>query len=1012
MKNARWIIVLLAGLLVTCVKEVELTLNTGQFSVDYVGGDEQFEISSNASWHISSNQDWCKPVVASGNNNQSIKLVIASNEHTEKREAEITVVAENKKRSKTQKIIIKQNARPYLQISTTSFDFNKEKVTDSFTISSNLSWTIVSDKDWCEVTSAMGKDIQRVGFTVNANETETEREATITVSADTLVRKIKIKQTGVEKPQAELTLSTREIRVGNKEETVSFSITSNVLWSITSNQEWCKSTTSAGINNKNNIILNISANPSIEAREAIVTVKSDTMVRTLSVKQAGLYYMMVSADSLFSGYQDGTIHFDITSNVSWTVASDAEWCKPASTSGDSIRTVALMMTKNESNTPRFALVTVTSDTMVRKIVVKQSFLPLLTVTPDSLSANYTEGNLNFNLTSNTAWTVSTDADWCAVLSSSGNTNRTIGLEVEPNYSGAERVAIITVKADTAIRKVIVKQRFQAILDVSMDNFSDLNAGEHSLQFNISSTLTWNISSDQSWCLPSITNGTGPKNNIGITIYPNKTALPRTATMTVSGNGVTKQITVRQNANNINYMSFDVEGFTFMVNNSFITDYYSIASDLTQTLQKIKTFLPGTIVQQLQMHPIYIEGNSGAVIGKPYTRTGENGFIEINNTTEYLNQTKKYAVQPYLLLNYMAKIYAASHLDESGKILLTNTFNANNSKYASVYRIIYNYDLAYYPDAQEVYLQKQKLSSSKQSSPAFTDKENYFAELTEAYFATNDYYPFDYEELQRYDPNSFALMQTIWGSRIITPNAYNITLPPTTLNSNRNNQSYPIDPFYRKYLNDDGLPIIASRFVKDTTLVQAKRIIDIMLSMHPEYRTAMINKNYKVAIVAMTEDITDIPEWRLEDTYYNTRGRGYGSTYRIPVITCGEENIVKLQYDYYPGESIFVHEFAHNIYDVIANKSKITAAFVNAATSGLWKNAAGGNTYALTNENEYFAEGSQAWFNTCGMWVKNPSGSGDILIKTREQLKNYDRKLHDLLAEIYPEVNLTGYHFDY
>jgi hypothetical protein len=39
---------------------------------------------------------------------------------------------------------------------------------------------------------------------------------------------------------------------------------------------------------------------------------------------------------------------------------------------------------------------------------------------------------------------------------------------------------------------------------------------------------------------------------------------------------------------------------------------------------------------------------------------------------------------------------------------------------------------------------------------------YFAEASEAYFGTNDFFPFVRAELQHADPDGYALMQKIWG----------------------------------------------------------------------------------------------------------------------------------------------------------------------------------------------------------------------------------------------------------
>ncbi len=46
--------------------------------------------------------------------------------------------------------------------------------------------------------------------------------------------------------------------------------------------------------------------------------------------------------------------------------------------------------------------------------------------------------------------------------------------------------------------------------------------------------------------------------------------------------------------------------------------------------------------------------------------------------------------------------------------------------------------------------------------AATNDKEYFAELTEAYFGKNDFFPFTREDLKKYDPAGYKLMQDVWG----------------------------------------------------------------------------------------------------------------------------------------------------------------------------------------------------------------------------------------------------------
>lgn len=48
--------------------------------------------------------------------------------------------------------------------------------------------------------------------------------------------------------------------------------------------------------------------------------------------------------------------------------------------------------------------------------------------------------------------------------------------------------------------------------------------------------------------------------------------------------------------------------------------------------------------------------------------------------------------------------------------------------------------------------------------AKTNHKEYFAELTEAYLGTNDFYPFVRAELEAHDKQAFDLLESIWGAK--------------------------------------------------------------------------------------------------------------------------------------------------------------------------------------------------------------------------------------------------------
>lgn len=48
--------------------------------------------------------------------------------------------------------------------------------------------------------------------------------------------------------------------------------------------------------------------------------------------------------------------------------------------------------------------------------------------------------------------------------------------------------------------------------------------------------------------------------------------------------------------------------------------------------------------------------------------------------------------------------------------------------------------------------------------ALKNQMEYFAELSAIYFVGNDYYPFNRAQLKQYDPQGYAMVQTMWAVR--------------------------------------------------------------------------------------------------------------------------------------------------------------------------------------------------------------------------------------------------------
>lgn len=218
------------------------------------------------------------------------------------------------------------------------------------------------------------------------------------------------------------------------------------------------------------------------------------------------------------------------------------------------------------------------------------------------------------------------------------------------------------------------------------------------------------------------------------------------------------------------------------------------------------------------------------------------------------------------------------------------------------------------------------------------------------------------------------------------------------------QKYPT--FFKKHIDADGILIMGSNKVSDTSFVIAKSIVKKMLAKIPEVEKAMINNHTQIILVAHNEEFSDIPEFKGFDTMrdedgniLNKRLRGLSLAGKNLFMSCGEETLICSPSDTHKGENIFVHEFAHTIANLGINAvdttflSRLKRIYNRAKNKQLWK-----NTYAIASFQEYFAEGVQCWFNVCR---KSIPGDGVVNeIGRRSELKFYDPELYNLLSNYF------------
>ncbi len=132
---------------------------------------------------------------------------------------------------------------------------------------------------------------------------------------------------------------------------------------------------------------------------------------------------------------------------------------------------------------------------------------------------------------------------------------------------------------------------------------------------------------------------------------------------------------------------------------------------------------------------------------------ENGYnpdkllaVEINNAKNFVKWSRQ--DQPWMVMHELAHAY-------HHRVLGTE----------------YPQLVAAYKQAMErkLYDSVDRVGAKKQKAYAATNPAEYFAELSEAYFGKNDFFPFTRTELEKHDPIGYKLMREVWGEPVTPKN---------------------------------------------------------------------------------------------------------------------------------------------------------------------------------------------------------------------------------------------------
>ena len=170
-----------------------LSVSPSSLTIDALGSSQSFTVTSNTSWTVSSDVDWIDLPFSGASNNKTVNFSCSKNTTADSRSGTITVRNSTLGITKTISVI---QATPTLEVSPATLSLGTSSFSSqSFTIESNTSWEVNSNKDWIEFSPSSGIGDGSVNVRGLINNIG-DRSGTIIVSGGGITRTISVTQSG------------------------------------------------------------------------------------------------------------------------------------------------------------------------------------------------------------------------------------------------------------------------------------------------------------------------------------------------------------------------------------------------------------------------------------------------------------------------------------------------------------------------------------------------------------------------------------------------------------------------------------------------------------------------------------------------------------------------------------------------------------------------------------------------------------------------------------------------
>ena len=334
-----------------------IILGQSDFVISDRGGTFDVSLQHSQDFEVIVEEAWVRQIDTKAYLQDAVlHFEVDPNEDVDPRYAVIRI--KDSKSSYSESVTLTQKQKDALTLSKSSVELEKEACTFEVEYNHNAAVAVTMDVDWIRTVATKALATSRATFAVDANPETITRTGHITFTLGELLETLTVYQKG----GRTLVLSEKEVSVGSEGGTVSLRVSANVPFEVIGpDAGWLTPVSGSSVKAMVSHTYSYKAEENVTGspRSTVITFRDteSELSETVIVTQAQNDVFTGEKSEYRVSFEGGTVEIPVSTNLSYTpsIEQDGAWLSIVETKAIRNETIVLKATKNETISPRTAV---------------------------------------------------------------------------------------------------------------------------------------------------------------------------------------------------------------------------------------------------------------------------------------------------------------------------------------------------------------------------------------------------------------------------------------------------------------------------------------------------------------------------------------------------------------------------------------------------------------------------------------------------------------------------------